>query len=111
MIEYTSPICPNIQKKLEEAKVAARHCEVTWAGGQIFEVSCMSKTYIVDLDRLTCLCRKWDLSGIPCSHVVSLIMCAKKNPEEYVHPYYNKDKYLRSYRPIIIPIPDQSMWV
>ncbi|XP_074287815.1 uncharacterized protein LOC141612968 [Silene latifolia] len=64
----------------------------------------------VDLVGRTCTCRKWDLTGIPCSHAVSAIFNAHGQPEEYVDDMYKKDSYLRAYGGSIAPCPGQRHW-
>src|ERR1044072_8360785 len=44
--------------------------------------------YAVNLASATCACRRWDLTGIPCQHVVACIWWARRNHEDYVHPCY-----------------------
>lgn len=104
-------LCPKIQKIIEEMKVEARNCEVAYAGNHIYEVWHGVRTLVVDLANHTCVCRKWDVTGIPCAHAVAAIMSAKRQPESYVNECYNRDSYMRAYAPIIHPIPDQTEWV
>lgn len=65
---------------------------------------------MVDLDAHTCSCRAWDLSGIPCLHVCAAVSRFHGNPEDYVHDFYKKDAYLRTYRDMIHPLPSQDLW-
>ncbi|KAI8552256.1 hypothetical protein RHMOL_Rhmol06G0252600 [Rhododendron molle] len=104
-------LCPKIQKIIEEMKVEARNCEVAYAGNHIYEVWHGVRTLVVDLANHTCVCRKWDVTGIPCAHAVAAITSAKRQPESYVNECYNRDSYMRAYAPIIHPIPDQTEWV
>ncbi|KAI8551959.1 hypothetical protein RHMOL_Rhmol06G0227900 [Rhododendron molle] len=104
-------ICPKIQKTLEELKSDARSWEATCAGNSIFEVSNGVRTFVVDLARQSCICRKWDITGIPCPHGIAAIIKDKRQPESFVHPFFHKETYMRSYAAIINPIPDQTLWV
>ncbi|KAK8559883.1 hypothetical protein V6N13_016616 [Hibiscus sabdariffa] len=59
-------LCPKIQKK---------NCWPRHASGHKWEVSAgYEDQHAVDLEIYSCSCRKWDLTGIPCIHVVSVIM-------------------------------------
>ncbi|XP_074278342.1 uncharacterized protein LOC141601934 [Silene latifolia] len=64
----------------------------------------------VDLVGKTSTCRKWDLTGIPCSHAVAAIFNAHGQTEEYVDDMYKKDAYLRAYGGSIAPCPSQRHW-
>nr|KAJ0190770.1 hypothetical protein LSAT_V11C800402960 [Lactuca sativa] len=37
----------------------------------IYRVFYFKKTFVVDLNRHTCSCRKWHIPGITCSHVIA----------------------------------------
>jgi hypothetical protein len=54
-------------------------------------------TFIVDLNKRTCGCRKWDVTGIPCCHAVSAIQAFNHRPEEYVDHLFKKEAYLLAY--------------
>ncbi|KAG8362936.1 hypothetical protein BUALT_BualtUnG0021500 [Buddleja alternifolia] len=49
----------------------------------------------VYLSAMSCTCRKWGLSGIPCAHALSVIFYQKQDPEDYVHSYYFVATYKR----------------
>ncbi|CAL2272722.1 unnamed protein product [Prunus armeniaca] len=52
----------------------------------------------------------WDLSGLPCLHACAAVSRFHGNPEDYVHDFYKKDAYLRTYRDMIQPLPSQDLW-
>ncbi|KAH7850198.1 hypothetical protein Vadar_029108 [Vaccinium darrowii] len=97
-----------ILKTIEELKVLGRNYDCTYAGNYIYEVRAGERTFIVDLGNHTCLCRRWDLTGVPCAHVISAIIQDKRQPDLFVHPYYHKETYILSYASIINPIPDDT---
>jgi hypothetical protein len=69
-----SSICPMIQQKLEEIKKESDKWSANWSGDDhyaLFEVSKDTSKYVVNLTERTCACRRWDLSGIPCKHVIA----------------------------------------
>ncbi|KAI8538457.1 hypothetical protein RHMOL_Rhmol09G0105400 [Rhododendron molle] len=104
-------LCPKIQNILEELKVEVRGTDVTYSGNFIYEVRVGSKTFICDVDRHTCSCRRWDVTGIPCSHGIAAIVVDKRLPENFVHQYYHMDTYNATYSHFITSIPDETMWV
>ena len=58
----------------------------------------------VDMSSKTCTCSKWDMSGIPCCHVVSYIFFfSHMNVEDFVDDYYKREAYLKAYLGSIPP--------
>ncbi|CAK8577484.1 unnamed protein product [Lathyrus sativus] len=79
---YTDDICPRTQLLLENNKKYAESWTPTWHDDDdfsIFGVTNDIDTYFVDLKQQICACRKWDLTGIPCSHPISCIWQNKTN--------------------------------
>ncbi|KAL2893369.1 Atrochrysone carboxylic acid synthase [Bienertia sinuspersici] len=70
-------IAPRISQKLEEAYEEQKKCDCRWNGedSQIgFEVIHYGVSHAVDLHKRKCSCRSWDLTTVPCAHVVSVIL-------------------------------------
>ena len=105
MMKYEGPICPRIQQKLEKNKEMSCECETQYAGNGYYEVGYKGKRYVVSLEEMSCGCRMWDLTGIPCPHAISAIVEAEKNPLDFVDACYSKEKYMKAYNPIIYPVP------
>ncbi|KAL2241598.1 UNVERIFIED_CONTAM: hypothetical protein Sindi_0801000 [Sesamum indicum] len=81
------------------------------ANDRYYQISCYDGSqFSVDLERRTCTCRLWQLSGIPCKHACSAIFNQNLQPEEMVHPYYNVDTYKSVYEPAILPISGELLW-
>ena len=78
------------------------------AGPHLYQVTSAEKTYVVNLQKKTCGCRKWDMTAVPCHHAVSAIHKAKLQPEDFVHDFLKK-MYLAAYSPIIYPVPGPDM--
>jgi len=69
-------ICPKIQVLIEKNKRAAGGWKATWHGDMEmvnFSVTNETDKYVVNLTQKTCAYRKWDLTGIPCAHVIPCI--------------------------------------
>ncbi|KAH9605561.1 hypothetical protein KSS87_018864 [Heliosperma pusillum] len=77
----------------------------------MFQVIDGIDTLTVNLEARTCTCRKWDLTGIPCFHVVAVIFSVHGHAEDYVSDYYKREAYLRSYNLGIAPVPGQRHWI
>ncbi|GJU66133.1 mutator type transposase [Tanacetum coccineum] len=48
--------------------------QVEWNGSDLYQVTCpWGDQFVVNLSERVCSCRKWELSGIPCTHAVASI--------------------------------------
>lgn len=111
MQKYSDAFTPSVKKQIEAYKMeGTRNCQALWDGGSKFEVDHRGRTYIVDLDKKTCNCNRWDLTGIPCSHVMCCLMKERKNVEEYVDRCYTKEMYLKAYGQSIHVMPDKFQY-
>ncbi|XP_019178181.1 PREDICTED: uncharacterized protein LOC109173407 [Ipomoea nil] len=116
-LKWNGPFCPNIMKKIANVEHAAGGCLGVQSDENLFEIKCMAgigvlEQHRVDLFRRTCSCRKWDLTGIPCKHVVCAIRMRHENGHlhEYVHPCYSINTYLNTYSGRIHPIAGPKEW-
>ncbi|XP_058763696.1 uncharacterized protein LOC131637121 [Vicia villosa] len=111
--DYEGVICPRIQLLIENNKQEAQNWTPSWHGDDdlsIFGATNGVETYCVNLKNESCSCRKWELSGIPCSHVVSCIWSIRKKPEGYVSPYYSKLTFGKCYANIVYPNNGPQLW-
>ena len=99
-----------IQAKLDNEGLKSSDCVSIYAGNGLFEVECKHQRFVVNLSKRTCGCRKWDLTGIPCQHAISAILFDGSVPEDYVHPYYTIETYMKAYEPIIYPVASMEQW-
>ncbi|XP_076944055.1 uncharacterized protein LOC143614526 [Bidens hawaiensis] len=64
----------------------------------------------------TCACRRWEVTGIPCRHVVASIWVKAAHdptvgrPEIFVNPIYTMDRWKAVYSYKVYPINGMSMW-
>ncbi|XP_058784099.1 uncharacterized protein LOC131658866 [Vicia villosa] len=111
--DYEGVICPRIQLLIEKNKQEAQNWTPSWHGDDdlsIFGVTNGVETYYVNLKNESCSCRKWELYGIPCSHVISCIWSIRKKPEGYVSPYYSKLTFGKCYANIVFPNNGPQLW-
>jgi hypothetical protein len=101
---------PKIRKKLAKEEDESSDCFCTYDGNNMFEVECRGKRFVVDMDGRTCGCRKWDVTGIPCSHAISTIVHRGGKPTDFLSPYYTKETWLKSYDHIVYPVPSVEQW-
>jgi hypothetical protein len=68
--------------------------EVSVKGGSGFKC-------VVNLEARTCTCRKWEVSGIPCKHVITFITSLLDQLEKHVDMYYSVEKFRAAYEALI----------
>ncbi|CAO2143657.1 unnamed protein product [Urochloa humidicola] len=104
-------ICPKIRNKVAKNAEWANTCYVLPAGQGIFQVLDREHQYNVDINAKHCDCRRWDLTGIPCSHAISCLR-HERIPQESVLPYcYSIEAFLKAYESNIWPCNDNNKWV
>ncbi|KAK8712746.1 hypothetical protein V6N13_147974 [Hibiscus sabdariffa] len=57
-----------------------------------------------------CTCRYWDLTGIPCSHSICVILFNYEPLERYVDEAYRKENYQSLYHYALPTIPSEAFW-
>lgn len=80
MQKVTTIHCPPIMKKLAKFKQLSWFYNTTWSGGDKYQVVGLDGQFVVDKTDCKCSCRRWQLSGVPCSHAISVL-------------YYNEEKH------------------
>ncbi|KAH1253477.1 hypothetical protein GmHk_04G010121 [Glycine max] len=66
--------------------------------------------YVVNLKQQTCSCRKWELTGIPCTHSIACMWINGVEPELSVNSYYRKSTMLTTYSFIVYPCNGPNLW-
>lgn len=111
--QWTGIVCPNIVRKIDEIEKLAGGLIGYQSAPMLFEIiGTHSGQYTVDLGRRVCSCRKWDLTGIPCPHVVCAIWIKHgKGPIwRYVDSCYLISTYMKTYEGCIKPMSGYEDW-
>ncbi|GKB52679.1 putative ribonuclease H-like domain-containing protein, partial [Tanacetum coccineum] len=67
----TSPLTHTVTRIMESIKKEAHLMKVQWNEANKYQVSgSLGDQCVVDVVSMTCSCKKWELIGIPCKHVV-----------------------------------------
>ncbi|KAL2240743.1 UNVERIFIED_CONTAM: hypothetical protein Sindi_0715500, partial [Sesamum indicum] len=102
---WKKTLCPKIQKIIDKNIEKLGDCIPIKSDDKHYQISCFDGTqYSVDLENGTCGCRKWDLSGIPCKHVVSAIFYQGEGIEKYTHQCYRVQTFLKAYQHAVLPV-------
>lgn len=88
----------------------ANTCYALPAGKGIFEVHDRNFKYIVDINAKHCYCRRWDLTGIPCSHAISSLRYQRINVELVLPACYSVQAFSNAYEFNIWPCQDTAKW-
>ncbi|KAK9049348.1 hypothetical protein SSX86_031684 [Deinandra increscens subsp. villosa] len=113
------PLTPTSAKMFDERKEKAYNYKELWNGGTKFQVSGpWNDQVVVDVEKLTCTCRKWQLTGLPCKHAITanwemdlLNQKIKGGAEAWIHPCHWLDTWKEVYSLKINPINGRNMWV
>lgn len=109
--KWQGTICPNVFKKLKLNIERSGQCHVLWNGQDGFEVKEKDKMrFTVNLDQMTCSCRYWQLSGLPCCHAISAIYMASRSLNDFIHPCFSISEYMKTYRFCLQPVEGQESW-
>jgi hypothetical protein len=76
----------------------------------MFEVECLGKKIVVDIEAGTYGCRKLDVTSIPCGHAISAILHQGQDLTEEFSEYYGKGMYLNAYNHVIYHVPSAEQW-
>ena len=73
----------------------------------------MIEITITQLTSMTkhCDCRRWNLTGIPCSHAISCLRHERIPAEDIIHQYYTTETYSAVYGFNVMPCADKTNWM
>ena len=108
--KWVEELGTRIRRKLHDNIKESGNCEMIWNGDSGFEVGYKGDTYVVDLEKKTCPCKKWELTGIPCPEAICAIQYLGHDPVDYVHVCYKKQTYLEAYGHMMKPMNGTKFW-
>jgi len=73
-------------------------------------VSTIGEKFVANVDSMECSCRKWGITGIPCSHSLAAMKFLNLSVDPYVAHWFTKSSYEEIYTSIIYPINGQDVW-
>lgn len=71
--KWEGTLTPYVKGRVMRAGDESRKFSCYFAGRKEYKVSGAERTWTVDLEKLTCDCREWQIFGVPCAHVVLCI--------------------------------------
>ncbi|CAI9294403.1 unnamed protein product [Lactuca saligna] len=108
--KWEGDVCPFAIKKLEEFGEDLKFWRVHPSGHNEFEVRNGLESYGVNIEKRSCACRLWDVSGIPCVHAQASIMLTHHDPKTFISKWFGKAMYISSYSSNILPVNGNNLW-
>ena len=68
-------------------------------------------THMVNLQGMTCKCRKWEAYKILCSHVIAICAKYKHDAQQFIDPCYSVSEQYHCYKPVFQPLKDRLAWL
>ncbi|CAL1382853.1 unnamed protein product [Linum trigynum] len=109
-MQWTSILVPSAERCVAEALERARSYQVLRANEAEFEVISHEGTNIVDIRNRCCLCRGWQIHGLPCAHAVAALLSCRQNVHRFTESCFTVATYRKTYSQTIHPIPDKIVW-
>ncbi|KAK9067575.1 hypothetical protein SSX86_011686 [Deinandra increscens subsp. villosa] len=109
-MQWTSILVPTAERRVSEAIDRARTYQVLRANEAEFEVISHEGTNIVDIRNRRCLCRGWQLNGLPCAHAVAALLSCRQNVHRFTESCFTVANYRKVYSQTIHPVPDKTLW-
>ncbi|WCJ35209.1 hypothetical protein M5689_016475 [Euphorbia peplus] len=107
---WTSILVPSAARRVAEALKCARTYQVLRANEAEFEVISNEGPNIVDIRNRCCLCRGWQLYGLPCAHAVAALLSCRQNVYRFSESCFTLATYRKTYSQTMHPIPDKTLW-
>ncbi|XP_052169889.1 uncharacterized protein LOC127786492 [Diospyros lotus] len=109
-MQWASILVPSAERFVSEALDRARTYQVLRANEAEFEVISHEGTNVVDIRNRNCLCRGWQLYGLPCAHAVAALLSCRQNVHRFTESCFTVATYRKAYSQTIHPIPDRTLW-
>ncbi|KAL2939596.1 putative Histone-lysine N-methyltransferase ATXR5 [Bienertia sinuspersici] len=103
-------ICPNIIKRIQVICHDSRTVIAYLSSEVEYETLDGKSTLAVSLNKKTCACGRWQMSGIPCKHACRAILNARLDPHSFASQWYTVDMYKAAYQFNINSILDMEQW-
>ncbi|XP_048618309.1 uncharacterized protein LOC106381586 isoform X2 [Brassica napus] len=114
--EHQGKCTPYVQRVLAKALVdkpfkdGANKCVVRRSVKGYFDSRLNGHTHRVHLEKRTCSCRKFDITGIPCKHAYGVMLKLKVDPSDFVCEWFRTAKWRRNYTDGIVPVRGSMFW-
>ena len=101
--KYQGLICPKIEKKLNDIRLEAAVFRPNFSGGPKVSIEGPGRSFIMDMQKGSCKCRKWNLTYMHCRRALVSIHENGDRVEDYVNVYYKVETFKNVYPYFINP--------
>ncbi|GER46877.1 importin subunit alpha [Striga asiatica] len=91
-------------KMLTENYTASMHLTMQKANNKIFKVCKGPNVFVVDIEKKTCSCNRFQMDELPCPHAICAIRGIHEDPEPYCSKYYYTETMLGTYSEAVYPV-------
>ncbi|XP_022041232.1 uncharacterized protein LOC110943808 [Helianthus annuus] len=99
------------QKKIFKKIEGSRTWTVAGIELNSYSVADSGTRGLVDFVNGTCSCRVWQVSDLPCGHVIAVSkFLGETDCSKYCFPCYSNEVYKKTYEEAIYPLPHRSEW-
>ncbi|XP_076952698.1 uncharacterized protein LOC143626510 [Bidens hawaiensis] len=110
--KWTHSLSKWAQSRTTRKMAKSRSWKATGIDEYHYDVDDGGRRCVVDLLNRTCECRKWQVSGLPCGHAISVCKFLKlRDCSHLAMDYYTKEFVVSTYLEPINPVPNESEWV
>ncbi|KAL7607727.1 uncharacterized protein LOC111914437 [Lactuca sativa] len=112
LVEAKTTLTPWAETIIEANKNVCNNWMVYPISNSIFEVkSSTHKSFIVDLQQRTCTCRRWQIDGLPCGHLIKVLtMNRYEDCLEFALNAYFTETLRKTYEEYVNPLPSPYEW-
>lgn len=109
-MQWTSILVPSAEGRVSEALKIGQTYQVLRANEAEFKVISQDGSHAVDIRNRCCVCRGWQVYGLPCSHAVAALLYCRQNVHRFAESCFTVATYRKAYSQTIHPIPDRTLW-
>ncbi|OVA05861.1 Phox/Bem1p [Macleaya cordata] len=103
--KYASKLTPCKEEKLQEELKKARTLKVLFSSDSMFEVH-DGFINVVNMNQQECSCRRWKITGLPCSHAIAVFNSTGRSAYDYCSRYFTTEAFQLTYSESINPLPE-----
>ncbi|KAI9185536.1 hypothetical protein LWI28_008209 [Acer negundo] len=95
--KWNNNIWPNVFKVVERLMLESSICHPKYSGNFHYQMrGIRDDQHIVNIDKKTCACNRWQLIGIPCIHGILALLSSNRDPIDYIHNKYKKENFIKA---------------
>ncbi|XP_078177250.1 uncharacterized protein LOC144571743 isoform X2 [Carex rostrata] len=100
-------LTPFMEAKLQKEAARSKKLNVLCSSDTVFEVR-GNTIFVVNIGTWECTCRRWQLSGLPCTHAVAVFNRVGRPVYEFCSRYFRVECYRLTYAESVKTIPDME---